>query len=190
MVSFISWRIMMNVRVVATLLICSVMIIVMIAGQLNWNKKIQWYAVHATSDVIESDFENKLVLVQDVNTKNSQQITDEQYREAIINYEEKLSAILYTYQEEIYDLIAQAETDYFTYVLADEQTFQEFITIFSEKASEIREEKEREFLATCSEFAMVLGILPEELQIYYLVFEETAMNLQILFVSEIIYLQI
>lgn len=64
------------------------------------------------------------MLVQDVNTKNSQQITDEQYREAIINYEEKLSAILYTYQEEIYDLIAQAETDYFTYVLADEQTFQ------------------------------------------------------------------
>lgn len=37
---------------------------------------------------------------------------------------------------------------------------------------------------------MVLGILPEELQIYYLVFEETAMNLQILFVSEIIHLQI
>lgn len=179
----------MNVRVITTLLISSVMIIVMIAGQLNWNQKIQWDAVHADSLVLASDFENKLLLEQDVNTKNSQQVIDDQYREVIINYEEKLSAVLYTYQEEIYDLIPQAETNYFTYVLTDEQSFQEFIYDYSEKANQIREEKEREFLAIYSEFAIALGVLPEELQIYYLVFEETAMNLQMLFVSELIFLQ-
>ena len=169
----------MNRKHIFILLICGSLFFTIVLGHWKWQQRIE----HEVNIVNNPSYKR---LIQPV---KREPVDTQLFNTLIEDYEAQLSVVLTSYEEEIVELISLAEQDYYLQVLTDNIDFQTFVHDYADKADNIRRQHKYEFEDIV--FSMKIDLLQNDfsingIEIYQLLFEQAASNLQMTVVSKVI----
>lgn len=175
----------MNFRKIFIVTITLLLVIVISFGKLHWDEKV------ATQATVFA--ENRTVVTSDMKANDSYVNTKlVNLRKLILDYEEQFGEVLMNYQDQLDQLILVAEQEYYTEVFMGNNDFRSFVLQYSNQAEAIREQVEIDYISVYHHFSqqlVSLGYLAEEADIYLILFEEIATDIQMSFITELISFQ-
>lgn len=174
----------MNWLKVNTIILLGCTLLIIYLGQHHWDQKLQQVATN--SNLVFEKYplnEDRQQLVENENVSISK---------LVIDYEEKFSEIIISYQQDVKQLLERAEIEYYNSSFEEQTHFRQFVSYYMKEVDAIYENAKLQYQLVYNDFSRDLndyGYEYNDTFIYFIVFEEMTMETHTAFVTQLISLQ-